>query len=256
MFKIKKPHPEFSTDPAYLVDSIGQAARQARANVRWMLAGVAVAVMAAAAVGGFLWMRQQDDRTAADLLHEATRNVTARSFMGGPPSARTPEELNKAVDIFQKILTDFPHSSVAPQAGYLLGNALSDRKDWEGAVKIYQEFLASHGTQRALVPLVYQRLAYAQLAQGKVEEAEKTLTAIAQINGAPNTDQALYELGKINEILNRPEGALAQYQQIIKDHPSSPFAAEASVRIKTLDARKAAPSPLPPSSPNPPASPQ
>jgi len=240
MFKIRKTRKDSPTDPAHMVDSMGQAARQARANVRWLLAGVAVAVIAAAAVGGFFWMRQQDDSAAADLLHEATRSVTERSFMGGPPSSRKPEELKKAVDTFQKILTDFPRSSVAPQAGYLLGNALSDLKDWDGAIKAYQDFLARHGTHRALVPLVYQRLAYAQLAQGKVEEAAKTLTAVAKIPGAPNKDQALFELGKIDEILKRPEGALAHYQEIMKDHPSSPFAAEASVRIKTLDARKAA----------------
>lgn len=235
MFKIRQPQAESSSDPAHWGDSIGPS----RTKVQWALAGVAVAVLAAAALGGFLWMRQQDDRAAADLLHEATRRVTERSFMGGPPSGRTPEELTTAIAIFQKILTDFPQSSVAPQAGYLLGNALSDRQDWNGAVTAYQEFLARHGTHRALVPLVSLRLAYAQLAQEKVDEAEKTLTAIIQINGAPNKDQALYELGKINERLNRPEGALAQYQQIIKEHPSSPFAAEASARITTLDQRPA-----------------
>lgn len=249
MFKIRKNRKESPVDPAHLGDSVGQAAQQARANIRWLLAGVAVAVIAASAAGGFFWMRQQDDRAAADLLHEATRSATERSFMGGAPSARQPEELKKAVEIFQKILTDFPRSSVAPQAGYLLGNALSDLKDWESAVKAYQEFLARHGTHRALVPLVYQRLAYAQLAQGRVEEAEKTLAAVAKIPGAPNKDQALFELGKIDEILKRPEGALAHYQEIVKDHPSSPFAAEASVRIKTLDARKVSATPAQPAAP-------
>lgn len=246
MFKIKKPRKESPTDPAHLVDSVEQTARQARENFRWLLAGVAVAVIAGAVVVGFLWMRQQDERTAADLLHEATRSVTERSFMGGTSSARKPEELKKAVEAFQRILADFPRSAVAPQAAYLLGNALSDLKNWEGAVKAYQEFLARFGTQRALVPLVYQRLAYAQLAQGKVEEAEKTLAAVVQINGAPNKDQALFELGKIDEIMNRPEGALARYQEIVKNHPSSPFAAEAAVRIKTLDARKASAPPAAP----------
>lgn len=249
MFKIKKNRKETTTDPAHLVDSVGQAARQARASMRWLLAGIAVAVIAAAAVGGFLWMRQQDERAAADLLHKATRSATERSFMGGPPQARQPEELKKAVEIFRKILADFPRSTVAPQAVYLLGNTLSDLKDWEGAVKAYQDFLARYGTHRSLVPLVYQRLAYAQLAQGKVEEAEKTFAAVVQINGAPNRDQALFELGKIDEILKRPEGALAHYQEIVKNHPSSPFAAEATVRIKTLDARKAAPPPAVPSAP-------
>lgn len=246
MFKIRRNRKESPTDPAHLVDSVEQAARQARENFRWLLAGVAVAVIAGAVVVGFLWMRQQNDRAAADLLHEATRSVTERSFMGGPPAVRQPEELKKAADVFQKILTEFPRSSVAPQATYLLGNALGDLKDWEGAVKAYQEFLARYGTHRSLVPLVYQRLAYAQLAQGKVDEAEKTFTAVVKIPGAPNKDQALFELGKIDEILKRPEGALAHYQEIVKDHPSSPFAAEASVRIKTLDARKASAPPAEP----------
>jgi len=242
MFKIRKSQTEPLTDLTHRGDSIGPVASQTRTKAQWMLAGVAVALLVAAVGGGFLWMRQQDDRAAADLLYEATRRLTERSFLGGPPSVRTPEELDKAVAGFQKILTEFPQSSAAPQASYLLGNAFSDRKDWEGAVTTYQAFLTRYGSHRALVPLVSQRLAYAQLAQGNIDEAEKTLTALAQMHGAPNKDQALYELGKINEILSRPEGALAQYQQIIKDHPSSPFAAEASTRIKMLDRRKVSPS--------------
>lgn len=253
MFKIRKNRKEVLADPAYLVDSVEQAARQARENLQWLIAGIVVAVFAGVAVGGFFWVRYQDDRTAADLLREATQTVFERPSPGGPPPVRQPQEMEKATLIFQKILTDFPHSSVAPQTAYLLGNTFSERQDWEAAVRVYQGFLARYGNQRALVPLVYQRMAYAQLAQGKAEEAEKTLTALVQLNGAPNKDQALFELGKINETMNRPEGALAQYQQIVKDHPSSPFAAEASVRIKTLDARKApqpaAPAPPPAASP-------
>jgi tetratricopeptide (TPR) repeat protein len=251
MFKIKKSRKE-STDPAQLVDSVEQAARQAKENMRWLVAGVAVAVLAGVAVGGFLWMRQQEDRAAAELFYEATRHASEPSLTGGPPPMRRPEEVQKAIETFRKILTDFPSSSVAPQAAYLLGNALNERKDWDGAIKAYQDFLARYGANRLLVPLVYQRMAYAQLAQGKLDEAEKTFTAIVQMPSAPNKDHALYELGKINELLNRPEGALAYYQQIVKDHPSSPFATEASVRIKTLDARKAvAPAAEPPAPPPP-----
>jgi len=136
-----------------------------------------------------------------------------------------------------------------------LGNALSERKDWDGAIKAYQDFLARYGANRLLVPLVYQRMAYVQLSQGKLDEAEKTWTAIVQMASAPNKYHALYELGKINELLNRQEGALAYYQQIVKDHPSSPFATEASVRIKTLDARKAV-APAVPAPPAPAAQPK
>jgi predicted negative regulator of RcsB-dependent stress response len=249
MFKIKKYRKE-ATDPAQLVDSVEQAARQAKENLTWLVAGVIVAILVGATVGGFLWMRQQDDRAAADLFYVATQQASEPSQTGAPPVPRSSEDLEKSIETFRKVLADFPNSSVAPQAAYLLGNALSERKDWDGAIKAYQDFLARYGANRLLVPLVYQRMAHAQLAQGKLEEAEKTLTAIVQMANAPNKDHALYELGKINELLNRPEGALANYQQIVKDHPSSPFATEASVRIKTLDARKgtrpAAPPPVAP----------
>ena len=252
MFKIKKNRKETTTDPAHLVDSVGQAARQARANMRWLFAGIAAAVIVGVAVGGFLWMRQQEEYAAADLLHEATRSASEQALLGGPPPPRSAVESHKAVETFRKILTDFPRSAIAPQAAYLLGNTLSDLKEWDGAARAYEDFLGRYGTHRSLVPLVYQRMAYAQLAQGKIEEAEKTLAAVVQIKGAPNRDQALFELGKIDEILKRPEGALAHYQEIVKEHPSSPFAAEATVRIKTLDARKAAPPQAVPAAPNPP----
>src|SRR5438445_449690 len=208
MFKIKKYRKE-STDPAQLVDSVEQAARQAKENMRWLVTGVAGVVLVGATVGGVLWMRQQEDRAAADLFYEATQHASEPSRTGAPPAPRRPEDLQKAIETFRKILTDFPNSSVAPQAAYLFGNALSERKDWDGAIKAYQDFLARYGANRLLVPLVYQRMAYAQLAQGKLDAAEKTYTAIVQMPSAPNTDHALYELGTINELLNRPEGALA-----------------------------------------------
>src|SRR5437763_28965 len=81
------------------------------------------------------------------------------------------------------------------------------------------------------------------LAGGKLEEAQKSFSAILQITGGPNHDQALFELGKIDEIMKRPEGALAHYQQIMKDYRTSPLADEASVRVKTLDARKSSSAP-------------
>jgi TolA-binding protein len=89
-------------------------------------------------------------------------------------------------------------------------------------------------------------LAYAQLSQGKLEEAQKTFQTITKIMNAPNKDHALYELARIHEALQRPEGALAYYQELIKDHPHSPYTEEATIRIKTLDAKKAPPSPVAP----------
>src|SRR5437667_1955633 len=163
MFKIKKYRKELS-DPVQLVESVEQAARQARENIRWLVAGVAAAVLLGVAVGGFLWMRQQDDYAAADLFYEATQRASEPSQTGAPPAPRRPEDLQKAIETFRKILTDFPNSSVAPQAAYLLGNVLSERKDWDGANKTYKEFLALYGAKRTLEPWGSQHRAYEHLA--------------------------------------------------------------------------------------------
>ena len=241
MFKIKKEKPTVM-NPAQMVGSMEQLADAAREHWTWLIAGVAVAVVVAIAVAGYFWMWRQGDRAAEDLLHQGMRIFSQTSPAAAPPR---PEELQKAVETFRKVVVEYPHSSAAPQAAYMLGNVLSDLKDWNAAGKAYEDFLSRYGDQKILVPLVYQRLAYAQLAQGKVDDAEKAFLTITKIAGAPNKDHALYELARIDEVLSRREGALAHYQELLKDHPRSPYAEEASIRIKTLDARK---TPSPPSS--------
>src|SRR5438876_10810611 len=102
MFKIKKYRKE-ATDPAQLVDSVEQAARQAKENLAWLIAGVVVAVLAGAAIGGVLWMRQQDDRAAADLFYEATSQAYVPSQTGAPPAPGRSEGLQKPNETFRKI---------------------------------------------------------------------------------------------------------------------------------------------------------
>jgi tetratricopeptide (TPR) repeat protein len=249
MIKIKRNRPGVAGDSVLSVGSSEHMAGLANENFTWLVAGVAVAVISAVSVGGFIWYKQQTDRSAAEVLNEGIRSVTERPA-DAPP--HRPEEIQKAIASFRKVLAEYPGSAAAPQAAYMLANALSDLRDWDGAIRAYQDFLSRYGDHRLLAPLVYQRLGYAYLSQGKTEDAEKAFSALLKMEWAMNKDQALYELAKIDETVKRPEGALARYQEIMKDYPQSPFAAEASVRVKTLDARKASQAPpvATPSAPN------
>ena len=243
MFKIRKERAT-AANPVPMAGHIGQVTDAARDNLTWLVVGIAVAVVLAIAVGGYFWMRQQEDRAAEDLFHQGMRPFAQASPTAPPPQ---PKQLQESVETFRKVLTEYPRSSAAPLAAYMLGNALSALKDLDGSTKAYQDFLARYGDYKTLVPLVYQRLGYAHLSRGKLDEAEKAFRKITTTLGAPNKDHALYELARIDEVLNRPEGALAHYQELIKDHPQSPYTEEASIRLKTLDAKKtpppAAPSP-------------
>jgi tetratricopeptide (TPR) repeat protein len=245
MFKIKKEKPA-PVNPSQMVGSMGQMADAARQNMTGVIVGIAVVLIVAAAVGGFLWMRQSETGAAEDLLHEGMRVYTH----GAPvPLAPSPEQLQKAAETFRKVVAQYPRSPAAAQAAYMLGNVLSDMKDWQAATKAYEDAISRFGDQKAIVPLIYQRLAYAQLSQGKVDDAQKTFEVITKLPGAPNKAQALYELAKINEVLSRPEGALAYYQQLVKEHPRSPYAEEASMRMKMLDVKKSPPAPSTPETP-------
>jgi tetratricopeptide (TPR) repeat protein len=233
MFKIKKDK-TVAAGPNQLIGSIEQMASKARQYLSTLVLGIAVLLAIGSAVGGFLWFRHHDNRVAEDMLHEGMRIFSERSpGLDTPP----PEQLQKAVETFRKVLTEHPRSDAAPQAAYMLGNTLSDLKDWSAAVKAYEDFLARYDARGSIGALVYQRLAYAYLSLGKLDEAEKTLLAILKNPEAPNKDHALYELAKMDEVLNRPEGALAHYQELMKQHPQSPYAEEAAIRIKTLDAK-------------------
>jgi tetratricopeptide (TPR) repeat protein len=86
--------------------------------------------------------------------------------------------------------------------------------------------------------LVQQRLAYAYLLKGDRDLAVKALTSILETPGTLNRDQALFELARLEESQSRPEGALAHYQDLIKNYPNSPFTSEATIRTKIMDVKK------------------
>ena len=102
--------------------------------------------------------------------------------------------------------------------------------------------------------LVQQRLGYAYLVKNDRDQAVKAFSAVLDIPGALNKDNVLFELAKLEEAQSRPEGALGHYQDLMKNHPNSPFASEAAVRVKVLETKNAVPDSIVPASspPDPP----
>jgi hypothetical protein len=78
------------------------------------------------------------------------------------------------------------------------------------------------------------------LIKGDRDQAAKALSAVLEIPGALNKDNVLFELAKLEESQSRPEGAVAHYQNLMKDYPNSPFASEAAIRVKVLEPKKPA----------------
>jgi len=246
-YRIKVPAKTIQVDEAHFLTGLEHQLHRLQEYRRPLLVGLAVLLLAAAAVGGVFWMDRQASEKAEELDREAATLLMARST-GDPKNADN--LLKQAMAKYREITEQYPRTATAPLAMFHLGNVQAQANDLPAAIETYQRFLLLYGGNPALAGLVQQRLAYSYLLKGDREQATKAFTAIVESPGALLKDQALFELARLEESQSRPEGALAHYQELIKTYPSSPFTSEATIRTKVLDVKsKESSAPLPPPAP-------
>lgn len=241
-YRIRHESKGIQADEAHLLSGMEHFLVWLEQNRRSVLAGVLVAVCALAAVGGALWYDARQEEAAADLHRQAVQLVLDRP---ADNSAKAEENLKQAVVLYRRVVREYPRSRSAQLALFHLGNTLVQVNDVKGGIEAYSKYVATYGTNKMMLGLVYQRLAYAHLLNGDRESAVKAFLNVVGLPGTLNKDHVLFELGKLEESLSRPEGALAHYQNLVKVFPNSPFAGEATVRMKALEAKKTPPAGTP-----------
>lgn len=235
-YRIKIPSKTEPLSEAELLGGMERFLLRLHEQRRAVIVGVLVLTVAAAVVAGVFWYDYRASQQAEALFLEAGRHISTRP---SDDPKKADENLKKAIELFRQVVDQYPRSPSAPLALYHLGNAQVIGNEFDAAIESYKRFVLLYGTNPQMVGLVQQRLAYAYLQKGDRDQAVKAFTAVLAIPGALNKDQALFELGKLEEAQSRPEGALAHYQELIKTHPQSPFASEAAVRVKALEPKKA-----------------
>ena len=234
-YRIKHEAKVIHADEAHLLSGMEHFLVWLEQNRRSALTGVLVALCALAAVGGALWYDARQEAEAADVYRQATQLVFDRP---ADNPAKAEENLKQAIGLYRRLVEEYPRSRSAQISLFHLGNALVQVNDVKGGIEAYSKYVATYGTNKLMLGLVYQRLAYAYLINGDREAAVKAFLNVVGLPGTLNKDQVLFELGKLEESLSRPEGALAHYQSLVKVFPNSPFAGEATVRMKALEAKK------------------
>jgi tetratricopeptide (TPR) repeat protein len=234
-YRIKLESKNTLTDEAHLLSGMERFSIRLQQYQWQILIGFLVLLAASTAIGVVVWMDHRNSEQAILLDQQATRLYLDRPI---EEPDKADAHLQQAIALYQQTLDAYPRSSTAPLTLYRLGNALTQANDLDGAIAAYQKFIAMHSENRTLLPLVYQRLGYVHLLKGNADQAKKALSAVLDMPDALNKDQALFELGKIEESQSQPEGALARYQELIKAYPHSPFTGEASVRTKALEVKK------------------
>jgi tetratricopeptide (TPR) repeat protein len=235
-YRIKIASKDQAPDEAQLRNGMERLLDVLQERRRAIVTAVGLLFVVVAALIGVGWYDHRQAQQAVELERQATKLYLTRSV---DQPAKSEEQLKKAIELYRQVVADYPRAPVTPVALFRLGNALAQAHDVGGAIEAYTRYTRNYGVNQRLLGLVYQRLGYAYLVQGDRDQAVKAFTAVLEVPDTLNKDQVLFELGKLEETLSRPEGALARYQDLMKAYPNSPFASEAAVRMKALEAKKA-----------------
>lgn len=239
-YRIKVPAKVDPLDEAHLLTGVERFLLVLQEQRRAVLVGLGVLLVAAAVVAGVIWYDYQATLKARELDQEATLHYLNRP---ADDPKKSHEQLAQAINLYKQVVDQYPRSPVAPLALFHLGNAQVLANEVDAGIETYKRFMLLHGSNTSLLGLVQQRMAYAYLLKGDRDQAVKAFTGILEIPGALNKDHVLFELAKLEESQSRPEGALAHYQDLMKNYPNSPFTSEAAVRVKVLDVKKSPESP-------------
>ena len=234
-YRIRVPAKDDPLDEAHLISGVDRFLHVLQEQRRALLVGVGVVLVAGAVVAGVIWYDYQSTLKARELDQEATLHYLNRP---ADDPKKSQEQLAQAINLYQQVIDQYPRSPVAPVALFHLGNAQVLANQVDAGIETYKRFMLLYSSNTSLLGLVQQRLAYAYLAKGDRDQAVKAFTGILEIPGALNKDHVLFELAKIEESQSRPEGAIAHYQDLMKNYPNSPFTSEAAVRVKVLELKK------------------
>lgn len=138
------------------------------------------------------------------------------------------ERWKKSLELFQKAI----EVKSTPLKQFYIGNCYFNLGDYNNAIKAYLKFIGKYKNEQEILPLVYQKLAAAYIERGKSDEAIKTLDTLARFRNGIFKDTALILEARHYEATGRPEDAMKKYKELVKDFPSSLWAAEAKAKIK------------------------
>ena len=239
-YRIRVPSKVDPLDEAHLLTGVDRFLHLLQEQRRAVLVGLGVVLVAGAVVAGVMWYDYQSTLKARELDQEATLHYLNRP---ADDPKKSHEQLSQAITLYRQVVDQYPRSPVAPLALFHLGNAQVLANEVDAGIETYKRFMLLYSSNTSLLGLVQQRLAYALLVKGDRDQSVKAFTGILEIPGALNKDHVLFELAKIEESQSRPEGALAHYQDLMKNYPNSPFTSEAAVRVKVLEVKKSPESP-------------
>lgn len=193
--------------------------------------GILLGLVVIVAIMTLGWLSQQKQEQAWEL-----EGLAQTVYLDRPLDdvKKSRENIQKASTMFKEILDKFPGTASAAVSLFLLGNSLMEEQNYQGAIDVYNSFLKQYAQDHIFAGLVQQRLGFAYLLNENQEAAMKAFEAVLANPHALNKDQVVFEMAKLAEAEEKVAEAVGHYKKVIREFPLSPFASEASLRVKVL----------------------
>lgn len=227
------------------------AARDAIEARKGQLTGVLLALLViAAVVGGIIVWRQGDDARAQQLLGDAMATFNARVI----PATTTPGQpgevpaaaqlgatgsyateaakLNAALPKLKAAADAYPDTEAGITARYHYASSLAALGKHDEAIQQFDEVARHAGADSLYGRMSQLGKADTQARAGQHEAAIATWKALASsADEELPKDAILMELGKAYQASGNLEEAKKAFTQIVDEHPTSPYSAEARAEL-------------------------
>ena len=227
------------------------AARQAVEARRGMLTGILLAVLLGAVViGGFVVWQQEDDARAEQMLADAMVTFNARVIPAGTTPAEPGEvpaaatlgaagsyateaaKLNASLPKLKATADAYPETDAGITARYHYASSLAALGKHAEAIQEFDEVMSRGGSNSLYGRMAQMGKADTQARAGQLNDAIAAWKSLASStdDDLPK-DAILMELGKAYQASGNQEEARKAFTQIVDEHPTSPYSAEARAAL-------------------------
>ena len=219
----------------------------AEATVHWsvehksklVLGGLILAVVLAAAFGGWYYLNQQDQKASVQ-LNQAVRTLDTQLRPAGTPAepdipsfASAKERTTEAHKQFQAIVNQYPHTRTAEFAHYFLGLTSYQLGDNAAAERDLRSVASTHNEDLAALAKLALAGVYRDTNRSK-DAIDLYNQLIAKPTRSVGKTTAQMELAEMYVSTQQPAEAKRIYEQIQKENPASEVAQFATQKLQAM----------------------
>lgn len=225
---------ELLKEPDEFLTTSAKAVMYAQENPRRVVFGAAVILVCVLVAAGLYLVRKNQETKSERLFDQAFQQYQAITFAPEEPSA---EKLDKILSEFELVAKDYSSLPAGEMAVLYSGHVLYRKKDFKGALEMYERMQSTKIARTGLEALVLYHMAMTRFALKDYEKAEALFTQLSKDPNSPYRREAFAAIARIYESMAKNKEAAQAYKQYLKMFPEAPDAAFIRARLAELSAQ-------------------